>query len=159
MNHAPEPCKESSGLGLIAGAGRLPAEAARNLACVGQTVRIYGFDGITDAEPGFECERMKLGQLAQMVEILKETERTRLLIVGKFSTSLLLEASGLLDPDEVALGLLARAGDWQEVGLMAVVADWLEEQGFELCAQDETLASMVVNPFPLTGSRRISGRF
>jgi DUF1009 family protein len=154
MKDDPHSREEGAGIGLIAGAGRLPAEAVRVLKRAGISVEVVAFDGITDGDIGPPTVRSRLGQLSQLVEQLRAFHSKHLLIVGKFSKDILFGGEAVFAPDEAALELLAQAQSkgGEEVGLMAVIGDWLVEQGFEICSQDEALAPMIA-PFGWSAGR------
>jgi UDP-2,3-diacylglucosamine hydrolase len=143
MTTDPDPREIRGDLGLIAGAGRLPAEAAKALEISGQPFEVYGFEGITDSDIGPAALRTKLGQFERLAEHLKGAHRRQLLIVGNFSMTSVFEQAAAFDPDPAALRLLALAGDGQELQLMTLVGDWLAEQGFDLLRQDQVLASLL----------------
>lgn len=135
-------------LGVIAGSGRLPAEAARRLAADGRPPLVFGFEGLTDPDVAPAAHRMRLGRLEQLVERLSGAAVERLLLVGGFPRSLLLagpEADRVpFEPDAEALALLAGTPQRDDEGLMGVLADWLEARGFALCRQDVLLCEMLV---------------
>lgn len=135
----------TSSLGLIAGAGRLPCVAARAVRDSGLPVVAVGFEGLT--EPALESEAMafrwlRLGQLDQMVDALRAMGAGRLLLVGKVPKTLLFDGTGRVEPDAAALGLLGSLRDRKDEALLGVLADWLVDRGFELCAQDAVLAAL-----------------
>ena len=146
MGDGLDPRGSAGRLGLIAGAGGLPAEAAKVLVRAGYSVEVFGFEGITDCEGCPPGHRTKLGQLERLVDVLRSAGRSRLVILGNFSKTVLFGASGSFDPDASAVRLLASARDWQDAGLMTAIACWLEEAGFEICPQDEALAPMIAQP-------------
>ncbi|HEB89944.1 MAG TPA: LpxI family protein [Deltaproteobacteria bacterium] len=143
MDEAPV---EDRSLGLIAGAGALPVEAARLLAREGYDLRAVAFEGLTGPELGVgvrETRWLRLGRLQDMAEALREMAVDRLLLLGKVPKALLFEDEGVAEPDEEALRLLAASRDHGDAALMGAIAGWLEDRGFELCAQDRLLSSML----------------
>jgi len=137
-------------LGLIAGAGSLPAEAARVLASRKISCEVFGFDGISDPDLGPRENRTRLGQLAALSAALTNANVERLLIVGKFSKSLLFGERDLVSPDEEAIRLLASADRWDDQGLLGMIARWLEDRGFEVARQDFLLDPLLARPGPLS---------
>ena len=137
-------------LGLIAGAGRLPAEAVRVLAIQDIACEVFGFDGITDADLGPRENRTRLGQLSALADALTKAKVDRLLIVGKFSKTLLLGPQERIAPDEEAIRLLASAGGWDDEGLLGLIAGWLADRGFEIACQDEELSPLIAKLGPLS---------
>ncbi len=130
-------------LGLIVGAGALPIEAVRLLATERIPCEVFGFDGISDPELGFEKNRTRLGQLAALATALTIAKVERLLIVGKFSKTLLLGSSDAISLDEEAVRLLAGVDRLDDEGLLGAIASWLEARGFEIARQDLLLASLL----------------
>ena len=137
-------------LGLIAGAGRLPDCAARLLGSLGRSLQVFGFEGLTDRDlvPPSNCTR--LGQLAAMRRLLEAADVGELLIVGGFPKARLLANPELLSPDEEALALLSRGGDWDDDGLQGMIAGWLEDAHFEVARQDVLLGPLLAGTGPLT---------
>lgn len=141
-------------LGLIAGAGTLPVEAARRLRDEGFSIAAVGFEGLTDdalaAElPEAALKRVRLGQLGALASALEALTVERVLLLGKVPKSLVFEGSPLVEPDAEALGLLAGLAERGDEPLMAAIAAWLEGRGFELAAQQAVLESMLASRGPL----------
>ena len=135
---------DSPPIGLIAGAGGLPAEACSRLRTRGIDVRVFAFEGITAPIQGEdELVWTRLGELARLRDALNTRSIERVLIIGKFDRSLIEDPGGRLAPDTEALALLGKVLDQADANLMAIVADWLSEQGFELARQDELLDAML----------------
>ena len=132
-------------IGIVAGAGGLPAVAARALADAGHAVVAVGFEGVTDGslEAGVTSFRwLRLGQLEALAATLQALGATRLLLVGKVSKTLLFAAEGLVDLDAEAMRLLQSGSDRGDDALLGVLADWLSARGFELCDQGDVLAGL-----------------
>lgn len=137
---------DGGALGLIAGAGSLPSEAARLLRAQGYSLSAIGFPGLTEASLEDEVDELRwirLGQLEAMSDALHEMDAERLLLVGKVSKVLLYEGRGIADPDAEAIRLLSEASDRGDEPLMRAIARWLEGRGFQLCSQGELLAAML----------------
>jgi DUF1009 family protein len=130
-------------LGLIAGAGALPVCAARLLESRDEPFRVFGFEGLTDPDLARAARCTRLGQLGAMRGLLAAAKVAELLIVGRFPKATLLANPELLSPDEEALALLARGGDWDDDGLQGMIADWLEAEHFRVARQDELLAPLL----------------
>lgn len=143
---------EGMALGLIAGAGGLPSEAARLLRGQGYQISAIAFEGLTDsaleAEVG-ESRWLRLGRLDAMAEALDEMGAKRLVFVGKVPKALLFRAQGITEPDAEAIRLLSGEPDRADESLMCAVARWFEGRGFELCDQGEMLAPMLASVGPL----------
>lgn len=144
---------EGMALGLIAGAGGLPIEAARLLREQGYSLTAIGFHGLTDsaleAEVG-ESRWLRLGQLDAMAEALHEMGARRLVLVGQVPKALLFLRQGIAEPDAEAIRLLSEERDRGDEPLMRAVACWLEGRGFQLCDQGEMLAPMLAPVGPLS---------
>ena len=142
MNHA----NEGNALGLIAGAGQLPIEAARLLRRSGYTVAAIGFEGLTDSSLAREvdCAHWShLGQLEVMAKALVEMDARRLILIGKVPKSLVFATNSIARPDAEAMRVLAREPDRSDEPLMTAIAGWLEARGFVVCDQGEMLSSML----------------
>ncbi len=145
--------QEPVSLAVIAGAGRLPAEAAAVFRASGSSVVAIGFSGITD--PGLEAAVssmcwLQFGQLDALASALRDSGVSRLLLLGKVSKSWLFSDRAELNPDATAMALLSAQADRSDDGLLAAIAAWLESLGFELMDQRIALASMLAPVGPLT---------
>lgn len=140
-------------LALIAGDGYLPIEIARNLRACGERVVAVGFEGVTDRALAEEVDvyhSLALGQITAMASALHDSDVARVLLVGKIPKALLIEGGASFAPDAEAMDLLARHRDRSDDGLLALTANWLEEQGFELADQTRVLESMLAPEGVLT---------
>jgi DUF1009 family protein len=143
---------ERMALGMIAGAGTLPIEAARLLVDRGHRLSAIAFEGLTDPRLGKEVEMLRwvrLGQLETMAEAMHSMGARRQILVGKVSKELLFENPGLARPDAEAIRLLAEEKDRADEGLMAAIVRWIERRGFQFCDQAEMLAPMLAPMGPL----------
>jgi len=134
---------------LIAGAGRLPAEAAHCLGARGHEPIGIAFEGLTDpsiASAVAELRWHRLGQLEALVRDLRELGIDRLLMVGKVPKSALFGASAMVELDARATELIRGASDLGDETLMSILCGWLEEQGFEILGQDAVLTELLVAP-------------
>ncbi len=139
-------------LGLIAGAGALPFEAADLLNAEGYRLSAIAFEGITDtalADVVAELRWVHVGQLELMAAAMREMGARRQLLVGKVSKELFFDNPGIARPDGEALRLLAEEKDRGDEGLMASIVRWLERHDFELCDQGELLPGLLASPGPL----------
>jgi DUF1009 family protein len=135
-----------SRLGLIAGCGSLPGEAARALRRAGTTVVALGFEGLTD--PGLEREVdalrwQKLGRLEAAAASLRDLAVQSILLAGSIPKRILFDGSGRLEPDRDATALLAGLGGWKDDALFSALAGWLEGQGFTILGQDRLLRALL----------------
>ncbi len=142
-------------IGLIAGAGGLPKEAAALLVERGQSVRLVGFSGLTDYDLQTAAEQaqfLRLGQLEAMASALNDMGVRELLMLGKVPKSLLFDGQGIVDPDAEALRVLSEQPEFGDENLMTAIARWLEGRGFSICDQGEELASLLA-PFGALSAR------
>jgi UDP-2,3-diacylglucosamine hydrolase len=142
-------------VGVLAGAGRFPAEAAGHFRAAGYAVIAVGFNGITAPDLEDEVDSMHwldLGQFEAAARALEGAQVSRVLLLGKIPKSLLISGEAKLSPDAEAIALLAALGDRSDEGLLAMIAQWLEGKGFVLLDQGVALAEMLVPPGPLTDS-------
>lgn len=142
MQHA----DEGMALGLIAGAGGLPVEAARLLCGRGFSVSAIAFRDLTDnalADEVDELRWLKVGQLDAMADALHAMGVRRIVLVGKVPKALLFMGQGIAEPDAEAIRLLSEERDRGDEPLMQAIARWLEGRGFQLCDQGEMLAPML----------------
>jgi DUF1009 family protein len=112
-----------------------------------------GFPGITNPDLEAAVSSMhwlQLGQLSALASALRQLKVDRVLLLGKVSKSLVLSGEVGFSPDDEARSLLARHRDRSDDGLLAVIARWLEEQGFELLDQGVALNSMVASEGSMT---------
>lgn len=136
-----------SHLGLIAGCGSLPREAARSLRRAGTTVCALGFEGLTDPTLAQDVDALrwhKLGQLEAAAAALRAMAVETILLVGAIPKSILFDGSGRVEPDRAAAALLGRLQGWQDDALFSALADWLEGQGFTIAGQDRLLDALLV---------------
>ena len=140
-------------IGLIAGAGSLPTEAARLLRERGYSVRVIGFEGLSDSSIAAEVSEarfLRLGQLEAMAGAMTEMGVRRLLLLGKVPKSLLFDGRGIAEPDAEAIRLLSEERERGDEPLMRAIARWLSGRGFELCDQSEILAPLLATVGPLS---------
>ncbi|MEM9177246.1 MAG: UDP-2,3-diacylglucosamine diphosphatase LpxI, partial [Myxococcota bacterium] len=137
-------------VGLIAGGGALPREAAACLAREGLETRIVGFEGVTD--PAFVSAEacLRLGQVEALVERMRGEDVASLLIVGRFDPTWAEAPSPRFAPDETARRLFAEAGPEGPVAWMARLAAFLEREGLPLARQDVLLAALLARPGALS---------
>ncbi len=140
-------------LGILAGAGRLPIEAAAELKTGSAPIFGFGFNGITNTELESEVESMHwsdLGQLSALAVALRRSNIERIVLLGKVSKSLLLSDRAHFSPDAEAHLLLEKHSDRSDDGILSLVATWLEKQGFLIVDQGVALQSMLASVGPMT---------
>jgi len=133
-------------LGLIAGCGGLPREAAAALRETGLRVAALAFEGLTDLVLAREVDEIRwhrLGQLDAAAAALRAMAVERVLLVGSVPKRALLAGSEVVALDATAASLLARTAGLEDDALFALLARWLEGEGFAIARQDEALAPLL----------------
>lgn len=125
-------------IGLIAGQGLFPQEAATSITRRGSEVVTIGFHGLTD--PEFDCRQgggglIYLGQIGTLFEILKSKGCSKVLLAGKVPKKFLFQDISALKLDAKALELLGKAGDRKDDSILRTFANALESEGFVLLEQ------------------------
>lgn len=137
-------------LGLIAGCGSLPGEAARVLRASTKIAAI-AFEGLTDPALESDVDELRwhrLGQLEAAAASLRAMAVEQLLLVGAIPKQVLFDGSGRVEPDRAASALLAGLVGRQDDALFSVLASWLEGQGFAIARQDLLLEKLIVREGP-----------
>lgn len=135
-----------SRLGLIAGCGSLPGEAARALRGATTSVCAIAFEGLTDPALAGDVDELrwhKLGQLDAAAASLRSMAVQTVLLVGSIPKQVLFDGSGRVELDRAAAALLEKLVGWKDDALFAALADWFEEQGFAIGRQDLMLESLL----------------
>ncbi|MFK7894311.1 MAG: LpxI family protein [Myxococcota bacterium] len=139
-------------VGLVAGAGRLPFEAARVLREQGALVRAVALEGLAEPDLIADVEALHwvtLGQLGATREALRALSVESLLLVGKVPKTLLEEGEGVFRPDAEALAWLSEIKDLSDESLLGLVGRWLGEQELEVLRQDVALESLLAESGPI----------
>jgi hypothetical protein len=140
-------------LGLIAGAGALPAQIARSAADRGHRVTAIAFHGVTEPELSDRIDRVEwlyLGEVEALLRLLHDQGIRRVVMAGKVDKTHLYRAAGrsqstgraadagpLLRPDARARELLERLKDRRDDSILRALAELLESEGIELEPQPE----------------------
>jgi len=128
-------------IGILAGAGDMPATAAAVLRAAGRRVVVAGLAETGAGDPGAdEFEQISIGKAGRVVEFFRERGARQLIIVGKLE-----KRFNFLDFefDELALQILARLQDRADSSVFAAVLDALNEQGLEVLPQTAALAALL----------------
>jgi UDP-2,3-diacylglucosamine hydrolase len=145
-------------LGLVAGAGRLPAEIAASARRGGQRVVAVGLRELAD--PALEAsvdafEWAYLGDFAHMLDWLRGAGAADVALAGKVPKAFLWERRDAVKPDARALAALAALGDRKDDSLLGMVVQVIEADGFRVKSQLE-LAADLCAPVGVLGARHPS---
>ncbi len=130
-------------IGLVAGAGELPIIFAKTAKEKGEEVFILGIHGITDekiSEYG-EIHWVNFGKLGEVLEILKNNNITKLVMLGKIEHQLLLHS--ITELDARAMMFLAKLPDQRAESILGGLIKELEEEGFEFIDPTPYLSSIL----------------
>ena len=138
-------------LGIIAGAGLLPAQVAAAARAAGRGVFIVGLDGFADPAvlAAWPHEMRRLGAAGRIIASLREHGCQDLILIGPVRRPSLLD----LRPDAEAAKLLARIGRAAfagDDGLLAAVIRVLTEEGFRVIGAQEIIREAVAPSGVLT---------
>ncbi len=147
-------------MGLLAGAGELPLEAARMLRMQGHIVRAIAFSGIADERLAEEVEAhcwIPLGQLRETRSAMQRLEFDSVLLVGKVPKAVLRGGEMLFQPDAEALGLVSGLREASDESLLGAVGRWLDQNEILVERQDHALAPLLASVGPLSTRRATEG--
>lgn len=146
-------------LALIAGDGRLPHEIAAGARAKGLRVVAFAFEGITRrdlAEAVDDIHWLPLGQLERLLSLLGGEDASQAVMAGKVSKQHLFAtgaAGARVDPDGLAIELVAELRDRQDDSILRALADLLEQRGLPLQPQARWVPHLVPEPGPLGSNR------
>jgi DUF1009 family protein len=130
-------------LGILAGAGELPAQLVEICRQDGREVFVLAFEGHTDSATVAAVEHawVRLGAVAKAVDLLRRAGVRELVMIGAIARPSLAE----LRPDFRAAQLLAKAGARAlgDDGLLRAVIEWLEGEGFQVIGIDEIMGHLL----------------
>ncbi|BBK32030.1 hypothetical protein EDC65_0831 [Stella humosa] len=136
-------------LGIIAGSGPLPRQAAAACRDDGRPYFILGLDGETEAET-LACgpsAMVRMGAIGTALDLLRRNGVEEVVMVGR------VRRPGLaaLRPDWTGTRLLARIGIRAagDDGLLSAIVAELEREGFRVVGIDQILASLLIATGPL----------
>lgn len=136
-------------LGLISGAGELPALVAGAARAAGW--RVVAFALVEPGDLHGAADRvvpLRLGDVAPAIETLQAEAIRHVVLAGRVSKAGLFHGMRL---DGAARELVGRASDWTDDGLLRVAASTLESMGIELFDQRRFLAPWLASPGLLAG--------
>ena len=139
-----------SRLGLVAGCGSLPSEAARLLRA-SRTVCAIAFEGLTDPALAGEVDDVRwhrLGQLEAAAASLRSMAVQQILLVGAIPKQVIFDGPGRLEPDPTASALIGNLAGWSDDALFSALAAWLEGLDFVIRRQDHLLEELLAPEGP-----------
>lgn len=153
----PDPQHDAPVVGLIAGGRQFPVLVARGVKARGLRLVVAGFTGHTNPEvyPLADAHReLKLGQLAKLLEFLKENHVRQVVMAGTINKP------GVLDIrhfDARAVKVLLSLPGKGDDAVLRAVSSLLEEEGMELVSP-QTYAQGLATPAGVLTRRAPDGR-
>jgi hypothetical protein len=129
-------------LGLVGGAGALPALMAREARRAGWRVVAFALSSPNSLES--HADRVvpcRLGDVGPILSVLGEEAIRHVVLAGRVRKDAVFQGAPL---DSAARDLLARAADWTDEGLLRTAASALESMGIEVLDQRRFLAPWLV---------------
>lgn len=140
------------GLGIVAGGGELPRRIAEAAVSDGRPVFIIAFVGHTDAATvaGFPHAWLKLGQTGAALQNLRDAGCGDVVMAGPMRRPSL----SSLSLDRRSVAALARAGTrvFGDDGLLSVIVEEIERDGFRVVGVDDLLGGYLASAGILAGS-------
>lgn len=132
-------------IGLLAGAGNLPAECAR--AAVANGYEVYAIALLPETEKNLKdaashYEEISIGQLGALLDYLKENEIKKVTMIGKVTKELLF--SGRIQPDMKMMQVVMSLPDRSDDTIMLTFVGELKKAGIETF--DQTLLIRALMP-------------
>jgi UDP-2,3-diacylglucosamine hydrolase len=130
-------------LGLVGGAGALPALMAREARRAGWRVVAFALASPESLEP--HADRVvpcRVGDVGPILSVLGEEAIRHVVLAGRVRKDAVFQGAPL---DAAARDLVARAADWTDEGLLRTAASALEAMGIEVLDQRRFLAPWLVS--------------
>lgn len=134
-------------MALLAGVGNLPVEYARKMHEIGTPVATIALvPGVSEelkslSEP---YKEVAIGKLGKILDELKKTGATDVVMLGKINKDLIM--AGSLMPDFRGMTLLAKVKDYKDDTLLQACVDELAKEGFHALSQMEALKLLLAEP-------------
>lgn len=140
-----------AGLGIVAGGGALPRRIAETAAAGGRPVFIIAFEGHTDAATvaGFAHAWLKLGQTGAALRHLRDAGCDDVVMAGPMRRPTLSSLS--LDMRSVAALAKAGARVFGDDGLLSVIVEEIERDGFRVVGVEDLLGGYLAPSGQLAG--------
>jgi hypothetical protein len=136
-------------LGLVGGAGTLPALMAREARRTGWRVVAFALAASEPLEP--HADRVvpcRLGDVGPILSVLGEEKIRHVVLAGRVRKDVLFQGAPL---DDAARRLLARSADWSDDSLLVTAVQGLAAMGIEVLDQRTFLAPWLVPPGLVAG--------
>ncbi len=136
-------------LGLIAGQGRFPIEAAQSARRNGKSVVAVAFHDLFDPDLEKEVDDFHLiylGELGKLLGILHEGGCESVLLAGKIPKTVLFQNLASLKLDARALALAAQLKDQLDDSVLGLFAGALAEEGFSVLEQADACPELIAEP-------------
>ncbi len=130
-------------IGLIAGAGQLPVEIAKELTNLDYEVHTLALQGFADpllVNLGEFFTTFRLGKVKDMVDYLKHHKIKKVIIAGKVEHVNILKD---IKPDAYALSLLKRMSFKDSSSVFKAIKSLLKEHSIEIVRYDTLLSSII----------------
>jgi DUF1009 family protein len=141
-------------IAILAGAGRLPLEIAREVQRTGSVPRIVAIQGIADADySGYDVTPVALGQISRMLEALRRDGTQDMVIAGHVRRPDLMRLRidlGFIMNLPTILGLM-RGGD---DNVMRRIAAFFERHGLRVRGTGEVAPGLLAREGVMTGDPR-----
>ena len=141
-------------IAILAGAGRLPLEIAREVRCTGSVPRIVAIQGIADADySGYDVTPVALGQIGRMLDALRRDGTQDMVIAGHVRRPDLMRLRidlGFILNLPTILGLM-RGGD---DNVMRRIAAFFERHGLKVRGAGEVAPGLLAREGVMTGDPR-----
>ena len=138
-------------IGLLAGAGKLPAECAKAAKILGYEV--YAVALLPDTDPELadctaDCRSISIAHLDEILSYLGEHDIKKVTMIGKVTKELLF--SGNVKPDPRLLGLLMALPDHKDDTIMMMFVQELAKAGITAFDQTLLIKKLMPEPGPIT---------
>ena len=136
-------------VGLLAGVGHLPVEAARMAANFGLEVYAVALLPGVDEELKAAVKdyaAISVARIGEIIDYLKEKEITKVTMLGKVTKELLFSGGLQQPPDETAMRILASLPDYKDDTIMNAFVAELAKNG--MTAFDQTMLIRMLLPQP-----------
>ena len=125
-------------LGIVAGAGRLPAAIARGARRSGRRVVAVAFHGFADDTLAADVDafvRVRLGELGALLDALQQSGAREAVLAGHVPKQQLFASPDLVRVDERGAAFLAGLRDQSDDAILRALAAAIEAEGIRIASQ------------------------